>query len=75
MTDKEGEIKQFNIKCSTSISKMPNTVWSQQWGAKVYFSGKDSNSKGIAILINDNFNSKIINYEEIIQGRLQSHEL
>ena len=59
----------------THSSSKTDSVWSQQWGAKVYFSGKDSNSKGIAILINDNFNCKIINYEEIIQGRLQSLEI
>ena len=59
----------------THSSSKTDSVWSKQWGAKVYFSGKDSKSKGIAILINDNFNCKIINYEEIIQGRLQSLEL
>jgi len=46
--------------------------WEREWKGQAYFSGTKSNSEGVAILINDTLPVKILNYKEIIPGRLQA---
>ena len=50
-------------------------IWEKQWGSKAYFSGNSSQSKGVAILINNNFNYNIIEYRDLMPGRLQTLEI
>ena len=49
--------------------------WTAEWGNKAFFSGLKSNSLGVCILINDEYNCDILNYSDIVQGRLQALEL
>ena len=49
--------------------------WTAEWGKNAYFSGTKSNSQGVCILINDEFSCDILNYFDIIKGRLQALEL
>ena len=52
-----------------------NDDWKTEWGKRAYFSGGKSNSQGVCILINDDFNCDIINYFNIVNGQLQAIEL
>lgn len=49
-----------------------HNIWKQQWGSNAYFSGKNTNSEGVGILINPNLSCRIENYTEIVSGRMQS---
>ena len=42
---------------------------------KAFFSGNKSNSQGICVLINDELNCDVLNYFDIVNGRLQAIEL
>ena len=45
--------------------------WSSQWNGKYYLSGNSTNSLGVGILINTSCNCKVLEYQEIIIGRMQ----
>ena len=49
--------------------------WQKEWGHDAFFSGNSKRSTGVGILVNSNFNYKIIEHTEIIKGRLQSLKL
>ena len=50
-------------------------LWKREWGNDMFLSGNTSNSAGVGILINTNFNYKIQSYNNIINGRMQSLKL
>ena len=50
-------------------------VWKKEWGGEVYFSGNSSNSIGVGILINSNFAYAVKEYNNLIDGRMQSLKL
>ena len=52
-----------------------NKQWTEEWGNSSFFSGNKSNSQGIGILINEQFNCEIVNHTDIFQGRLQALEV
>jgi len=45
--------------------------WSSQLHGKYYLSGNSTNSLGVGILINTSCNCKVLEYQEIIAGRMQ----
>ena len=50
--------------------------WKTEWDSQyAYFSGNKSNSLGVGILINKDFNCEIVDYCDIVTGRLQSLEI
>ena len=50
--------------------------WKTEWDSKnAFFSGNKSNSLGVSILINKDFNCEIVEYCELVVGRLQSLEI
>ena len=60
----------------THSSSNSKQYWETEWGHTCFFSGKSSNSEGIAILVNHNFSkTKVGKHTEIIPGRLQSLEV
>lgn len=44
--------------------------WKKEWDGEAFFSGKNSNSEGIAILFKKDFPYKFEAYTELIEGRL-----
>ena len=46
-------------------------TWEREWGGKAFFSGNSSNSTGIGILFNSDVTFTLLEYKEIISGRLQ----
>ena len=50
-------------------------LWQKQWGNDAFFSGSSKNSMGVGILLNSNFTYKVVEYKNIIDGRLQSLKL
>ena len=52
-----------------------NDKWLQEWGSNAFFSGNSSNSTGIGILFRANVHFKLIDYKEIIEGRIQTLKL
>jgi len=52
-------------------NKQVNTDWAQAWGEDVFCSGQSTNSLGIGILLKRNQHIHIIDYTEVIVGRLQ----
>ena len=59
----------------THSTKNTEHIWKSEWGFEAFFSGNISNSCGVAILINNNFQSKIIFEKEIVEGRVVSVKL
>ena len=49
--------------------------WKHQWGGEAFFSGRSSNSQGVAILLNPKCTHVIQKYTEIIEGKLQAIEI
>ena len=45
--------------------------WTQEWGSQAFFCGNSSNSTGIGILFSPNVNFKVLEYIEVITGRIQ----
>ncbi len=45
--------------------------WKQEWDNEIFLSGNSSNSTGIGILLNLNTSYDIIEYKDVIPGRLQ----
>ena len=72
-------IKEKNIDVcllhETHSSEETNNVWKQQWDSCAFFSGEKSNSEGTGILINSKFSCDVINYTDIITGRLQALDI
>ncbi len=58
------------LHCNADVD---NTPWGNQWGGDLFLSGNSSNSLGIGIFIKKDLDFKynILEYEEIIIGRLQ----
>ena len=51
--------------------KSDDTVnWAKYWSSDVFLSGNSSNSAGIAIILSGNYT--VVEYEEILTGRLQT---
>ena len=50
-------------------------AWQKEWGKEAFFSGTSNNSEGVGILINSKVSCNILNYTEIICGRLQALEI
>ena len=50
-------------------------AWQKEWGKEAFFSGTSNNSEGVGILINSKESYNILNYTEIISGRLQALEI
>ena len=46
-------------------------TWEKEWGGKAFFSGNSLNSTGIGILFDSNITFTVLEYKEIISGRLQ----
>lgn len=49
--------------------------WSAKWNGKSYLSGNSTNSLGVGIFINTSCNCKILEYQEVIVGRMQRIKL
>ena len=70
--------QKFDFYCLQEVHSKINTAkqWELEWDHFAYFSGNSSNSEGIAILVNKNIlEENIIEYTDIIPGRLQSLEI
>lgn len=63
--------KEYNICCLQELHCTTSDLdkWEKEWGSKIFLSGNSSNSKGIGIFVNGSF--QIIEYKELIEGRLQ----
>ena len=81
--DKREQIFTWIKQQSSSITLLQEThsspetadLWIKQWGNKAFFSGNNTRSCGVAVLLNSTFEYKIHNYHEIITGRLQALEI
>ena len=62
--------KEFDIILlqETHSSDEIESLWSCQWGSKIYFSNKTSNSAGVAILLNPSKNINVTNYTRDNRG-------
>ena len=68
----------YSIIFLQEIHSTAETVsqWKTEWDSQyAYFSGNKSNSLGVGILINNDFKCEIVDYCEIVIGRLQSLEI
>ena len=54
----------------THSIKQIEPFWQSEWGFDAYFSGNSTNSCGIGILINNNFEQQSISVKELVIGRL-----
>ena len=54
----------------THSTKQTENYWRAEWGYEAFFSGDSSNSSGLGILINNNFDGKDMSVTELIIGRL-----
>ena len=45
-------------------------TWAKDWDGDMYFSGNNSRSTGVGILLNNTLNIKVNNSIEIIEGRI-----
>ena len=66
------KLKEYSICLlqETHLLNSKTTIWSNEWKGKCVFSGNKSSSEGVAILINENLNCEILNYEELLIGRI-----
>ena len=69
--------KEFDIILlqETHSSDEIESLWSCQWGSKIYFSNKTSNSAGVAILLNPSKNINVTNYTRDNRGRMIAIEV
>ena len=69
--------KEFNIILlqETHISDEIESLWSCQWGSKIYFSNKTSNSAAVAILLNPSKNINVTNYTRDNRGQMIAIEV
>ncbi len=58
------------LHCNADVDNIP---WGNQWGGDLFLSGNSSNSLGIGIFIDKDLDLSynILEYQEIIRGRLQ----
>ena len=49
--------------------------WKKEWGGDLFLSGDSSNSIGVGILVNSDFTYTVQEYNNIINGRMQSLKL
>ena len=63
-------LQEIHFSCSND-----NTNWSSSWDGLCYLSGNSTNSLGVGIFINKTCNCKVIEYQEIIIGRMQRIQL
>lgn len=63
----------FEICFLQELHCMPESLenWKKEWGNEMYLSGNSSNSTGVGILLNLNCQYEIMEYKNIITGRLQ----
>ena len=59
----------------THLNAQFKDKWESEWGFKSYFSGNTNNSEGVCILFNKTFTYEIVNYVELIPGRLQAVDI
>ena len=67
----------FDIYCLQE-THLPSSLKDQikmEWGFDVLLSGKSRNSEGVCILFNSTVKFSIINYIDIIEGRLQAVDI
>ena len=57
-------LQELHCECKTY------NIWKQQWGNEAFFSGNSKNSVGVGILLNSNFTYDILEYKNIVEGRL-----
>ena len=50
-------------------------LWKKEWGNEIFLSGNSTNSMGVGILINSNFSHTVLEYHDIVKGRMQSLKL
>ena len=59
----------------THISPNSRQLWESEWGHNGYFSGTNSNSEGLAILLNPNITKDIVkSYTDVLPGRILAVE-
>ena len=72
-------LKQQQISvCLLQETHLPSNnkhIYEDEWGGQAFFSGISSNSAGVCILINPTITPTIIQYEDIVPGRLQAMEI
>ena len=49
-------------------------IYEDEWGGKAFFRGTSSNSAGVCILISPTVTHTILQYKDIVPGRLQAME-
>ena len=59
----------------THLTVKDENLWKKEWGGSCFFSGESSNKAGVSILLNPNLNYDIVQYKDIIPGRVQALEL
>lgn len=72
------KLKKYNICLIQEMHCIKNKdeqKWKTEWKHDIILSGNKSNSQGVGILINNNINCNILEYNDIISGRLQSLKL
>ena len=50
-------------------------TWTKEWNGDAFFSGNSCSKEGICVLFNNNISYEIINYKNIITGRMQAVEI
>ena len=69
--------QQFSV-CLLQETHLPSNnehIYEDEWGGNAFFSGTSSNSAGVCILISPTIAHTILQYEDIVPGRLQSMEI
>ena len=64
--------KSIYLLQETHLIAQDKDRWETEWGYKSYFSGNKTNSEGVCILLNKSFTCDIIDYIDIIPGRLHA---
>lgn len=67
----------YSVCCLQELHcvKSDISVWQNQWKNQLFLSGNSSNSTGVGILLNINVDYNILQYQEIVEGRLQLLEI
>ena len=63
--------KEYNIYClqGTRSTILDEVLWKKNWGDEIYFSHGQRNSKGVMVLINNNFDPNVQIVQTDPQGR------
>lgn len=66
--------KKYSICLLQETHSTPEIIdkWKSEWKGETFFSGNKTNRAGVAILFNQSFSGKIVQYNEFITGRLVS---